>query len=160
MRLLNWTCFNTLSVVGAIASSAYYTEGFIFFLMGNDIIPVQETVFGGESIQSVEAKILYEFLWLRSDHYARWISQMRKSWENWVDYIPSNAINGVSSFLLSLDFAKSIAMMSKSAKGKEVRQYFLNILMLKINIFLFPKRIWAKSQAFPIFINYYSILIS
>lgn len=112
----------------------------IFFLMDTELISVETTDFGGEQVQSVNAKALYEFLDLRQDHYARWSEWVTKEWTEWEDYILSNAINGVSSeLILSIDFAKTIAMMSKSKKGQQVRKYFINIEKAFKKVVLKPK---------------------
>lgn len=96
--------------------------------MDTELISVETTDFSGEQVQAVKAKTLYEFLDLRQDHYARWSEWVMKEGAEWEDYILSNAIKGVSSeLILSIDFAKTIAMMSKSKKGKQVRKYFVDI---------------------------------
>ncbi|GHU60587.1 hypothetical protein AGMMS49975_29670 [Clostridia bacterium] len=81
----------------------------------------------------VSAKVLYEFLELRSADYSRWtktqIIENAFAEEN-VDFIPFriNAECGgqaTTDYLLSVPFAKKLCMLSKSDKGEQARNYFI-----------------------------------
>ncbi len=89
---------------------------------------ISEVIWGWE-VRAVNAKDLYEFLWLNKSHYWRWIEKSI-IWNDyaieWEDYILWNDIDGESSnLILTVDFAKKIAMRSNSEKWEEVRKYFL-----------------------------------
>lgn len=95
----------------------------------SDLIKIATVQFSDEEVQAVRAKDLYSFLGFRKGNYARWIEKVIKwQWIEWVDYIPSVLFMDASSdFVLSLDFAKSVAMMTKTNKGHEVRAYFIEV---------------------------------
>lgn len=96
-----------------------------------DIISVASADFGGEEVQWVRADSLFAFLGL-TRNYKRWLKTNitdNKFAIEWVDYI-TVALDVLSSgvgHILTVDFAKRLSMMTRSEKGEEARQYFLNI---------------------------------
>ncbi|GHU60102.1 hypothetical protein AGMMS49975_28760 [Clostridia bacterium] len=87
----------------------------------------------------VSAKALYEFLELDLTHYTRWSkTQILENAfaEEGIDFI-SFAIEGerkggekyqpnpTTNYLLSVQFAKKLCMLSKSDKGEQARNYFI-----------------------------------
>ena len=86
-----------------------------------------------EGVQLVKAKELYEFLGLAQSKWKRWyetnILKNKFAIENedyWGFDIMSNG-NLTKDFDLTLDFAKKLSMLAKSAKGEEIRQYFIDV---------------------------------
>lgn len=81
------------------------------------------------------AKELYEFLELNPAHYARWavknIVTNKFAVEN-EDFIPFT-INGergaqaTIDYKLTTDFAKKLCMVSKSSRGEQARNYFIEV---------------------------------
>ena len=84
----------------------------------------------GEEINSVDARELYEFLEIKKQ-FTDWIRPKIKDYGFVVnsDYYPSRctATNGreMETYILSLDMAKELSMISKTAKGREARKYFI-----------------------------------
>lgn len=85
---------------------------------------------GGES--AVSAKELYLFLGLDKGQWSRWYQKniLENDFVNeGIDYdtfdIVSNG-NPTKDFVITIDFAKRIAMMTKTEKGEEARRYFIN----------------------------------
>jgi phage anti-repressor protein len=79
------------------------------------------------------ARKLYDFLELSKGQYSRWaktnITNNSFAEEN-VDYKGFDINvegNNVTDFKLSAEFAKKLAMTSKSAKGEEARDYFIKV---------------------------------
>ncbi|GHU74668.1 hypothetical protein FACS1894188_03610 [Clostridia bacterium] len=87
----------------------------------------------------ISAKVLYEFLELDPTHYTRWYkTQILENAfaEEGFDFIPL-AVEGERSkdgrftanqstdYLLSIPFAKKLCMLSKSDKGEQARNYFI-----------------------------------
>lgn len=81
------------------------------------------------------AKELYEFLELRAGDYSRWcksnIEENQFAEEN-ADYFPfrMNAERGAqatTNYNLTIDFAKKLCMVSKSERGEQARNYFIEV---------------------------------
>lgn len=104
------------------------------------IIPVLERAIDRRTKPGVSAKTLYVFLELNAAAYARWTKKnivnnvYAAEHEDWELFQPDvvNPSEGVTAgrptqdYILSIDFAKRLAMMSRSSKGEEARQYFLD----------------------------------
>ena len=92
-----------------------------------DLIKVTEE--NGE--QLVSARELYEFLELDKSQWARWTKKnIEEIFEENQEYqrldIVSNG-NNTTEYILKLDVAKELAMLSRSEKGKEIRKYFIEL---------------------------------
>ena len=92
-----------------------------------DLIKVTEE--NGE--QLVSARELYEFLELDKSQWARWTKKnIEEVFEENQEYqrldIVSNG-NNTTEYILKLDVAKELSMLSRSEKGKEVRRYFIEV---------------------------------
>lgn len=82
--------------------------------------------------QVVSARELYEFLELGTNNWARWyrsnITGTKFAMEG-VDYeeiFIKKETKPTKDFVLTLDFAKRISMMTRTEKGEVARQYFLD----------------------------------
>ena len=81
--------------------------------------------------QLVSARELYEFLELDKSQWARWTKKnIEEIFEENQEYqrldIVSNG-NNTTEYILKLDVAKELAMLSRSEKGKQVRRYFIEV---------------------------------
>lgn len=81
--------------------------------------------------QLVSARELYEFLELDKSQWARWTKKnIEEIFEENQEYqrldIVSNG-NNTTEYILKLDVAKELSMLSRSEKGKEVRRYFIEV---------------------------------
>ena len=84
--------------------------------------------------QLVSARDLHKALELKR-HFGDWVKQNFKDFEEGTDFMgaPQSApiTNGngrvqyLDDYYVTVDMAKELCMMSKTAKGKEVRQYFI-----------------------------------
>ena len=80
----------------------------------------------------VSARELYEFLCFEPTNWKRWsiknIEQNPFALENtdWVGFVIMKNGNETKDYALSLDFSKRLAMMARTEKGEEARQYFLD----------------------------------
>ena len=97
----------------------------------NEIVQITQAKIGTENTNSVNARELHEVLKVKKD-FSDWIKQQlmigRKNsvYVEGIDYL-KNHLKGVRSieYILSLDTAKRISMLSKTKKGDEVRKYFI-----------------------------------
>ena len=100
-----------------------------------ELIKITNQKIGAETVNSVNARELYETLEIKKE-FATWIRNQIKSLnldEN-IDYITFSkkvkAGKGTAirkEYIITTDTAKHIAMASRTAKGKEVRNYFIAI---------------------------------
>ena len=87
---------------------------------------------GQEGIQAVSARALYKAMF-DTDQFSRWAetnilsNPHGKRGEDWVisDLASETPGRPSQDYILRLDFAKKLAMMARSDRGEQVRQYFL-----------------------------------
>lgn len=100
------------------------------------LIPVVSQVIGGQSVQTVDARALHAFL-ESQQKFANWIQARVETYgfTQDVDYIVNNnfitdetAFGGsrkLIEYALTMDMAKELAMVERTPKGKQARQYFI-----------------------------------
>lgn len=94
----------------------------------NDLITVNEDT------QTVSARDLHEALEIK-ERFSLWFSRFTDMFTESEDYTgvgkPTAVNNGaeiiIQDYSISVEMAKHICMMSKTEKGKQCRQYFLNL---------------------------------
>jgi len=99
-----------------------------------ELIKIEKKKFKGiEKINSVNARNLHLFLSVKQ-YFSDWIKYQLKRglFEKNSDFIVvsqfcDTANKNINEYYLTLDSAKEIAMMSGTAKGKEVRNYFIQV---------------------------------
>lgn len=96
------------------------------------MITISRNVIGGEEIQTVDARELYQKLEVKT-RFNDWISRRLSDIEaiDNIDFMSftQNLVSGGKSkeYVLSLDIAKHIAMMEGTEQGKKIRQYFIEV---------------------------------
>ena len=99
--------------------------------MTNELIKVQTNQ---EGEQQVSARELYKELGVKT-RFSLWVDQNFKMFVEGVDFtsvvtttvVNNGAIRQLDDFSLTTDMAKNVAMMSKTAKSQEIRDYFIAI---------------------------------
>lgn len=99
--------------------------------MTNELIKVQTNQ---EGEQRVSARELYEELGVKT-RFSLWVDQNFKMFVEGVDFtsvvtttvVNNGAIRQLDDFSLTTDMAKNVAMMSKTAKSQEIRDYFIAV---------------------------------
>lgn len=84
--------------------------------------------------QLVSARELYKGLGLKI-RFSLWVSKNFESFEEGQDFtsvstdtvVNNGARKPIQDYLLTIDMAKELCMMSKTEKGKEVRKYFIEV---------------------------------
>lgn len=84
--------------------------------------------------QFVSARALHKALELTT-RFSKWVDQNFKSFENGQDFMsvttvtdmPNGGVKQIQDYLLKIDMAKELCMMSKTDKGGEVRKYFIQV---------------------------------
>ena len=99
--------------------------------MTNELIKVQTNQ---EGEQRVSARELYKELGIKT-RFSLWVDQNFKMFVEGVDFtsvvtttvVNNGAIRQLDDFSLTTDMAKNVAMMSKTAKSQEIRDYFIAV---------------------------------
>lgn len=101
--------------------------------MSGDLIPVTYQAVGGNSVQTVNARQLHQFLEV-GKVFAAWIMERIEQYgfSEHLDFevfseTGNNPQGGrpAKEYALSLSMAKELAMVERNAKGKEARAYFI-----------------------------------
>jgi|GEM_PF-340896 len=104
----------------------------------NNIIKISKNEIGNTEVNSVNSREIYEYLEVKTD-YSEWIKRAINKYdfiEN-IDYIRSelslpkngerdlSGLQGKIDYIVTLDMAKELCMVSNTLKGKETRKYFI-----------------------------------
>ena len=98
----------------------------------NKIINIKEIVIGNEAINAVNSREIYKYLKVNTD-FTVWIQRAidKYDFREGEDYIIRKVASDIgrpkTEYIVSLDMAKELCMVSKSKKGKEVRRYFIEV---------------------------------
>lgn len=97
-----------------------------------EAIAILKTKMNGSEINSVDAREIYKYLDLVSGQFSRWIRLAIEKYdfiEN-QDYVTLDMKVGATNYknyIVSLDMAKELCMVSDTEKGKSTRKYFISI---------------------------------
>ena len=97
--------------------------------MNNELIKITKDDNGNSVVSGRE---LHEFLGV-TERYSSWFSRMTKyGFEENVDYLGCKVFNALAKqelqdHALTLDMAKEISMIQRTEKGKQARQYFIDV---------------------------------
>lgn len=99
--------------------------------MRNELIPITDN----NGSQAVSARTLYDFFQVK-ERFSRWIERMFEyGFVEGIDFtsvhfstvVNNGAKRDIDDYALTLDTAKEIAMLQRSEKGKQARQYFIEV---------------------------------
>jgi len=94
----------------------------------DQLIPVTSQQIGIQKVQSVDARMVYEFLEVKGD-FSEWIKRNIKKYDfiEGVEYLRSSKKGSEHqiNYHLTISMAKEICMVQRNPKGKQVRQYFI-----------------------------------
>lgn len=84
--------------------------------------------------QLVSARDLYKGLEIKT-RFSLWVNQNFKSFEENQDFMsvvtttdmPNGGTKRIQDYILTIDMAKELCMISKTSKGREVRKYFIQV---------------------------------
>jgi anti-repressor protein len=93
-----------------------------------DLIKITQTQIGAENVNSVNAKDIYNFLGVKS-RFNDWINNRLLDFVKDVDYIvvTKKLVTEANEIFVTLDTAKHLAMLERNEKGREARQYFIEV---------------------------------
>jgi len=95
----------------------------------NDLIKITQTQIGSENVNSVNSREIYVYLEIDTK-YNDWINRAieKYDFEENIDY--SKMSNGTArgiDYIVSMDMAKELCMVSNTPKGKQTRKYFIQV---------------------------------
>jgi len=100
------------------------------------LIEIRKNVIGSNEVSAVSARELYLGLGLDKSNWAKWATlniEQNEFFLQGVDFVQlvlstsANTPNPPKDYAISIEFAKHISMMAKTAKGHEYRGYFLEL---------------------------------
>ena len=103
--------------------------------MTAELIKTTGITLSGESITAVNARDLWKFLESKQD-FSTWIKRRIEKYDfiegqdyllhKFVEQLPSGAKHCIE-YLISLDMAKELAMVENNERGRQARQYFIEV---------------------------------
>ena len=103
--------------------------------MTTELIKTTGITLNGDSITAVNARDLWKFLESKQD-FSTWIKRRIEKYEfiegqdyllhKFVEQLPSGAKHCIE-YLISLDMAKELAMVENNERGRQARQYFIEV---------------------------------
>lgn len=93
-----------------------------------DLIQISQTTFNGAEVNSVNAKDIYNFLGVKS-RFNDWIKNRLAEFLIGYDYIivTKKLVTESKDYFITLDTAKHLSMLERNDKGREARQYFIEV---------------------------------
>ena len=96
-----------------------------------NLIQISKTSINGAEINSVNSRDIYDYLEIKRQ-YSDWIKDCisKYDFENNQDFTIHKFVNGKATqkdYIVTLDVAKELCMVSDSLKGKETRKYFIEV---------------------------------
>lgn len=98
--------------------------------MQNQLVKIQSQNINNQQTNTVSARELHSALELKTE-FTNWTKQFMDEFNEGVDFIriegklnPTNNVP-IIEYLFTIDMAKQVAMLARTARGKEVRLYFI-----------------------------------
>ena len=96
-----------------------------------NIIQITQTQINGADVNSVNSRDIYEYLEVKQQ-YADWIKLAIEKYDfiDREDFTVHKFVNGKATqkdYIVTLDMAKELCMVSNTPKGKETRKYFISV---------------------------------
>ena len=94
----------------------------------NYLIQITKNTINGTEINSVNAREIYDYLGLAKGQFSRWIKTAIEKYDfiQNEDFLSIDTdVEGVKDYIVTLDMAKELCMVSNTEKGKEARKYFI-----------------------------------
>lgn len=103
--------------------------------MTTELIKTTGITWNGENVTAVNARNLWKFLESRQD-FSSWIKRRIEKYgfiegrdyllHQFMEQLPSGAKHRIE-YMVSLDMAKELAMVENNERGRQARQYFIEV---------------------------------
>jgi len=114
-----------------------------------ELIQVQKTTINGADINSVNSREIYDYLEVATA-YSEWIKRAIDKYDfiDGEDYkiILTDSKSGKRDYIVSMDMAKELCMVSNTEKGKETRKYFIQCEKQSQRVLSVPEQIALLAQ--------------
>ena len=94
----------------------------------DSLIQITKNTINGAEINSVNAREIYDYLGLAKGQFSRWIKTAIEKYDfiQNEDFLSIDTdVEGVKDYIVTLDMAKELCMVSNTEKGREARKYFI-----------------------------------
>lgn len=94
----------------------------------DSLIQITKNTINGVEINSANAREIYDYLGLAKGQFSRWIKTAIEKYDfiQNEDFLSIDTdVEGVKDYIVTLDMAKELCMVSNTEKGKETRKYFI-----------------------------------
>ena len=94
----------------------------------DSLIQITKNTINDAEINSVNAREIYDYLGLAKGQFSRWIKTAIEKYDfiQNEDFLSIDTdVEGVKDYIVTLDMAKELCMVSNTEKGKEARKYFI-----------------------------------
>ena len=91
-------------------------------------IQITKSIINNTELNSVNAREIYDYLGLAKGQFSRWIKTAIEKYDfiQNEDFLSIDTdVEGVKDYIVTLDMAKELCMVSNTEKGKEARKYFI-----------------------------------
>ena len=96
----------------------------------NDLIKIEQANINGSAVNAANSRDIYDYLEVATS-YSHWIKRAIDKYDfvKNEDYIAiiTDAKSGKRDYIVTIDMAKELCMVSDTEKGKEVRKYFIEV---------------------------------
>lgn len=93
-----------------------------------NILEIKSEVIGNEKVNSIDAKDVYEYLGMAKGQFSRWIKAAIEKYdflENEDFIMLDTEVEGMKKYIITIDMAKELCLVSNTKKGKETRKFFI-----------------------------------
>ena len=94
----------------------------------DSLIQITKNTINNTELNSVNAREIYDYLGLAKGQFSRWIKTAIEKYDfiQNEDFLSIDTdVEGVKDYIVTLDMAKELCMVSNTEKGKEARKYFI-----------------------------------
>ena len=94
----------------------------------DSLIQITKSIINNTELNSVNAREIYDYLGLAKGQFSRWIKTAIEKYDfiQNEDFLSIDTdVEGVKDYIVTLDMAKELCMVSNTEKGKEARKYFI-----------------------------------
>ena len=94
----------------------------------DSLIQITKNTINAAEINSVNVREIYDYLGLAKGQFSRWIKTAIEKYDfiQNEDFLSIDTdVEGVKDYIVTLDMAKELCMVSNTEKGKEARKYFI-----------------------------------
>lgn len=120
----------------------------------NDLIKITTSKIGAETINSVNARDIHEYLEIKTQ-FSTWIQRAIEKYDfiqdndySILNIANSNGGRDIVEYIVDLDMAKELAMLENNPKGKETRKYFIAAEKLSSKTLTLPEQISLIAQGY------------